>query len=67
MSRSNVMHIVNHWSDVDNRRRFFDDFAKSKGFDPLGTNTWGSVTHDEVINSKVRIKQENNPDSNTVK
>eukprot|EP00026_Physarum_polycephalum_P003067 Phypoly_transcript_03076.p1 GENE.Phypoly_transcript_03076~~Phypoly_transcript_03076.p1 ORF type:complete len:846 (+),score=126.53 Phypoly_transcript_03076:232-2538(+) len=42
----------NHWTDVDNRKRFFDDFAKSKGFDPLNKDKWRLVSHDEVAQTK---------------
>jgi hypothetical protein len=33
------------------RRRFFDEFAHSKKFDPLDAEKWYSVTYTQIINS----------------
>jgi hypothetical protein len=30
-------------------RKFFDDFAKAKGFDPLNAEKWYSVSQKEII------------------
>lgn len=37
-----------------NRKEFFDNFAKSCGFDPLDTEKWYSVTKQQLMAHKVR-------------
>eukprot|EP00026_Physarum_polycephalum_P006606 Phypoly_transcript_06655.p1 GENE.Phypoly_transcript_06655~~Phypoly_transcript_06655.p1 ORF type:complete len:580 (+),score=87.68 Phypoly_transcript_06655:116-1741(+) len=36
---------ITHWSDVENRRRFFLDFSRKLGFDPLVAKNWYSHYH----------------------
>jgi hypothetical protein len=36
-------------SKASEQRRFFDDFAKSKQFDPLDKRSWYGVTWKEII------------------
>eukprot|EP00026_Physarum_polycephalum_P001288 Phypoly_transcript_01289.p1 GENE.Phypoly_transcript_01289~~Phypoly_transcript_01289.p1 ORF type:complete len:982 (+),score=115.84 Phypoly_transcript_01289:110-3055(+) len=38
------------WHDVGNRRKFFDDFAASQGFDPLLPQNWYSVKRRSFTN-----------------
>lgn len=35
------------------RRKFFEDFAKAKGFDPLHPQPWYSITWSDIQNYKV--------------
>lgn len=42
--------VEGHWTDLNNRRRVFEDYAKSKGFDPLIPKFWYSQ-HATSINS----------------
>jgi len=39
------------WRDAAKRRKFMDDFAKSKNFDPLDVEKWYSVTMSEIRNN----------------
>jgi hypothetical protein len=45
--------LETHWNDVGNRRRFFLEFARKLGFDPLVAKNWYSqypkVKHSKVI------------------
>jgi hypothetical protein len=34
---------------VNERRKFFDEFAKSKNFDPLDAERWYSISGREII------------------
>lgn len=43
-----------HWKDVQNVRRFFDEFAKENEFDPLSTNNWYSMRLEKMESKKVR-------------
>ena len=42
-----------HWNEVTNRRGFFDEFARSNGFDPLEPKNWYSIASTQIFNSKV--------------
>jgi len=39
----------NFWTDKDNRKNFFNSFAKSKGFDPLIPENWYSITVADIL------------------
>ena len=52
-SNSTINTIGSYWHDLNNRKSFFDDFAKSKGFDPLLPENWYKIPRDEVIEYKV--------------
>lgn len=43
-----------HWRDPQNRRAFFDEFAKEKGFDPSDTEAWYAVQFTELAEKHVR-------------
>lgn len=44
---------MNYWKDVANQKKFFDEFAESKGFDPLEPDNWYSVKRTEVVGPTV--------------
>ena len=50
---TNEMIIENYWEDQDNAKRFFDDFAKSRGFDPLNPERWYGFIKSDIRNEKV--------------
>eukprot|EP00026_Physarum_polycephalum_P001669 Phypoly_transcript_01671.p1 GENE.Phypoly_transcript_01671~~Phypoly_transcript_01671.p1 ORF type:complete len:1064 (+),score=159.93 Phypoly_transcript_01671:260-3193(+) len=37
-----------YWNDIANRKRFFDDFAEKRKFDPLISENWYNITEQEV-------------------
>ena len=39
--------------DVENRRKFFSEFAQSKGFDPLDFQQWNQFFAVDVIKHQV--------------
>ena len=43
-----------YWEDVENRRKFFAEFAQSKGFDPLDSHRWNQYYATDVIKHQVR-------------
>ncbi len=43
------------WTDIKDRRRFFDNFAKEMKFDPLVASNWYSITLEDVIDHGVYI------------
>jgi hypothetical protein len=45
--------IGNYWHSESNRKKFFDDFAKKKRFDPLVAANWYCVTREEIEAEKV--------------
>ncbi len=38
-----------YWNDIHNCRRFLEDIAKEKGFDPLNFHSWNSLGYTEVV------------------
>jgi len=42
----------NHWLQPENRRKFFDDFAKFNGFDALIPENWYSVDRQSILSLK---------------
>eukprot|EP00026_Physarum_polycephalum_P000781 Phypoly_transcript_00782.p1 GENE.Phypoly_transcript_00782~~Phypoly_transcript_00782.p1 ORF type:complete len:944 (+),score=105.33 Phypoly_transcript_00782:1215-4046(+) len=44
----------NYWDNKDNRRKFFVDFAKSKGIDPLIPSHWYSLTIEDFRVPKMK-------------
>jgi hypothetical protein len=40
------------WQDVNNRRKFFEDYARVRGFDPLQPDRWYFST-DDILATKV--------------
>jgi hypothetical protein len=41
------------WFYPEDRRNFFENYAKSKGFDPLVPDNWYNVTREQVMSFKV--------------
>ena len=44
---------VSQWRVTENRRAFFENFAKKRNFDPLIPSNWYLVSYDEVVSEKV--------------
>lgn len=45
--------VGGHWGEVKNRKKFFDDFASDRNFDPLISENWYSITTKDVEGTKV--------------
>lgn len=43
----------NFWRDEDNRRKFFNNYAFIRGFDPLVAQNWHDVKREDVTVEKV--------------
>lgn len=43
----------NYWDSKDNRRKFFEEFAKSNNFDPLSSEQWNSISKSQILQLKV--------------
>lgn len=41
-----------YWDNTLNRKRFFDDIAAEKGFDPLVAQNWSAVKYREITNRR---------------
>jgi hypothetical protein len=41
------------WADLQKRRRFFENFAKDNGFDPLVATNWYGVSQERILSAKV--------------
>eukprot|EP00026_Physarum_polycephalum_P003689 Phypoly_transcript_03703.p1 GENE.Phypoly_transcript_03703~~Phypoly_transcript_03703.p1 ORF type:complete len:716 (-),score=110.69 Phypoly_transcript_03703:87-2234(-) len=41
-----------YWSDTNNIRKFFDNFAKKRGFDPLSARAWYSYKQEDIVMEK---------------
>jgi hypothetical protein len=39
----------NNWKNEKERRKFFDNLARSKDFDPLDARKWYTITHKDVV------------------
>lgn len=37
-----------YWNNIENRRRFFQEFAAERGFDPLQAENWATITPAQV-------------------
>lgn len=48
--------IDKYWLEFSNRRKFFENFAKEKGFDSLVPANWYMITTEEVLNAKVTFQ-----------
>eukprot|EP00026_Physarum_polycephalum_P001152 Phypoly_transcript_01153.p1 GENE.Phypoly_transcript_01153~~Phypoly_transcript_01153.p1 ORF type:complete len:800 (+),score=123.64 Phypoly_transcript_01153:87-2486(+) len=44
--------FANFWQSEKNRRGFFDQFAKSNGFDPLVAANWHSISRSTILRTK---------------
>lgn len=52
--------FAGHFGSVENRRKFFMDFAEKKAFDPYVLSNWTSYAIREVKREKVHIFISNN-------
>ena len=43
-----------YWAYLENRRHFFEEFAKEGGFDPLLPESWHNVTASQIRSKKVQ-------------
>ena len=48
-----LIYLESYWQIRSNRRRLFEDFAKTHGFDPLLSTNWYSVKQDDFSKAKV--------------
>ena len=48
-----LMYFFIVWKDVKQRRKFFIDYAKANGFDPLKANDWYSQPKERIMAVKV--------------
>lgn len=49
------MFTENYWQDKKNRRKFFENFAREKGFDPLDSHSWYSVSRNSILTHPVNL------------
>eukprot|EP00026_Physarum_polycephalum_P003563 Phypoly_transcript_03576.p1 GENE.Phypoly_transcript_03576~~Phypoly_transcript_03576.p1 ORF type:complete len:754 (+),score=101.52 Phypoly_transcript_03576:123-2384(+) len=42
----------NYWRPAENRRKFFEDFARANGFDPLEAEKWAKIRTSAIKNMK---------------
>lgn len=45
--------IAPHYMNVQNRRKFFDQYAKEQGFDPLIVENWYATNLQKLLSKKV--------------
>ena len=50
-----LMYFFIVWKDVKQRRKFFIDYAKANGFDPLKANDWYSQPKERIMAVKVSL------------
>lgn len=65
---NNAVNVVNRgiWKEESTRRAFFEEFAKSNGFDPLILDNW--LTKQKLVRQrKVRIWRRNEIINNNIK
>lgn len=43
----------NPWSDRKDRKQYFGEVARSRGFDPLVAENWYSVSYDQLLRVQV--------------
>jgi hypothetical protein len=46
---------IGDWKRYQQRRKFFDNFANSKQFDPLVAENWYSVSHKDIVDAVCEI------------
>jgi len=51
--RTNANATKGYWQNVENRRKFFIEFAKEKGFDPYDASNWLKVTTTQLKEKQV--------------
>ena len=48
-------HAKNYWRDIQNCRKFFDDFAQQRGLDPLKAESWYSIRMKDLQQIRVIV------------
>jgi len=48
-----VRRTRHYWANRENRRQFFLDFARQRGFDPLIAANWQRITTADIVTKKV--------------
>ena len=48
-----LLQEAGYWQDMNNRRRFFVEFAGRNGFDPLVAEHWYAYTKCDILATKV--------------
>jgi len=43
------------WHNIEHRKKFLEEFAQDKGFDPYISSNWAAITTKELKDSKVSI------------
>ena len=46
---------VGYWHNIDNRRKYFQQFAALKGFDPSDAAKWSQVKRSQLVVAMVRV------------
>ena len=60
--KSNLFCFIEcYWNDADNRRSFFEKYAKEHGFNPLVPENWYTISAYDCMTQKVR-KNKNKKD-----
>jgi hypothetical protein len=56
---------VKYWQSKENRKKFFDQYAQEKGFDPLLPDNWYTTTRTNISQQyKVWFTKSENPHNN---
>jgi hypothetical protein len=45
--------LLASWSDINVRRKFFEDYASDNGFDPLVPDQWYTQPLNKILSAKV--------------
>ena len=53
LGRKKALREKGYWSSIENRRQFFCEYAKDRGFDPTKPENWNSVTQADIRANKV--------------
>jgi hypothetical protein len=48
-------YLESRWHSVFNRKKWFDDFARSRGFDPLIASNWYKMNYSQLALQEVSI------------
>jgi hypothetical protein len=50
-----MLNFIAPWSDQENRKKFFENYARSCGFDPHVPENWYSVQKQALLSVKVKF------------
>jgi hypothetical protein len=48
-----ILFLENFWQAKENRKQFFENFAKANNFNPLTPENWYRINKEDVINADV--------------